>query len=502
MNILYVVDTFSVIEPMGVLHLSAISKAQGHKSFIAAIEKNNVEEKIGQHNIDCVAFSFMSTEARGFHQLAERLRALHPNLPIIAGGPHPTYYPQIIDSWPIDAVIVGEGEAVYPEIIKNLSEGKDISHISSVQTKHHKNSQKLLVENLDDIPFADRELLKDVAPYKYVRMKTFFGTRGCPYSCSYCFNSAYNKLYKGKGLIIRRRSVENLVSEIEQVVQKYPTDFVRFGDDTFVMKYDEWVEEFVEKYKKRVGLPFYFLIHPNLVTKKLIGAMREAGAHSVMMGVESGVERLRRKVLDRYVSDDTMVEAFNILRDNKIKVFSNTILGLPASTLKDDLTSLEFTLKCNPTYSGFTVFTPFPGTGLYKYSIENGYLDDVDSFEDSIPNSMQQGSCLKHITDKQKDIHKNILVLAPVANFMPFLKNLIVKHLIYWKPNKLFDTIGFFVRNYCNTLIFPFGKSLSTFILLFYKVLRIDKKNYTTQTSKKPSVETSSSTASSQENRL
>jgi radical SAM superfamily enzyme YgiQ (UPF0313 family) len=478
MNILYIVDTFSVIEPLGVLQLSAITKAQGHKSFIAAIEDGGIEESIRKNNIHLAAFSFMSTEAQNFHHLSRRLRVLFPNLKMIAGGPHATYYPQIASRWPIDASVVGEGDAVLPEIVDCFENGKDISHIPNVHTKTRKNTLRRLVENLDSLPYADRELVENVEPFKYVRMKTFFATRGCPYKCTYCFNSAYNKMNKDNGEIFRRRSVKNLVGEIEQVIRKYPTDFVRFGDDTFVIQYDEWVEEFCEQYKKRVGIPFYFLIHPNLIAEDLIKALKGAGCHSVMMGIESGDAELRRKVLERYVSDERMLNAFKIFHKYDIKVFSNAILGLPASGLQEDLKSLKFTLDCRPTYAGFTVFTPFPGTELYRYSREHGFINEDLNFEDGFPLSMQQKSCLNHITDKQKEIHQNIVVLGTVANAFPLLRKLIENHLIYWKPNRVFNLLAFFVRNYLITQIFPFRKSPRVFLRLVWKVMKIDLKNY------------------------
>ncbi|MFA6379391.1 MAG: radical SAM protein [Candidatus Omnitrophota bacterium] len=478
MNILYVVHSFSVVEPCGVLLLSAITKARGHKSFIAAIDAGDIEQKIVNNDIDVVAYSFMSTEASFFLQLSHVLRKSFPNLIIVAGGPHPTYYPQIIDSWPIDAVIVGEGDLVINELIENLRSKKDISHLQNIHTKQFKNPQGFLVEDMDSLPYADRELLRDVAPFKYVKMKSFFATRGCPFNCSYCFNSAYNEMHKGKGKILRRRSVENLIGEIELVKKNFDIDFVRFGDDAFITSHDDWVDEFVEKYALRVKLPFYLLINPNIVSKDLVVALKKAGCHSVMMGIESGSEDLRKGILNRYIGNDVMLKAFALFREQHIKIFSNTILGLPDSTLQDDLQSVAFTLECRPTYSGFSVFTPFPGTNLYKYSKERGYLSLDESFNDEFPQSMQQDSVLNHITDRQKKIHRNILLLVPIANWLPFLRKLIVNHLIYWEPNAVFSFFGFLVRNYLNMKIWPFGKSPYTFFAILKSVMRIDKKNY------------------------
>lgn len=478
MRILWIVDTFSIIEPMGALQLSAIMKARGHQNFICAIDDGDVFNKIENYRIEAIACSFMSTEAGNFNVLIHEVRRRYPQITIIAGGPHPTYYPQIIDKWPLDAVVVGEGDLVIAPLLEGLRGGGDIRKLSNIHTKTFKNPQGMLVHDLDSLPFSDRELVKDLEPFKYIPMKSFFATRGCPYSCSYCFNSAFNKMHKDKGEVLRRRSVENLIQELEQVKNNYRMDFVRFGDDTFVMKYDAWVEEFCDKYPKRVGVPFYFLIHPNLAQEVLIKNLKKAGCHSIMLGIESGNEHVRRKVLDRYVADETIKKAFSLYHKYDIKVFSNTILGLPETTLEEDLQSLEFTLDCKPFYSGFTVFTPFPGTALGEYSRQKGLVKGTDDFAESFPISMQSGSMLNTVSDRQREIHRNILVLAPIANLFPITRKLITKKLIYWKPNAFFDLVGFVVRNYCNMHIWPFSKSLYTFMQIFKKVVRIDKRNY------------------------
>jgi len=478
MNILFVVGTFSTIEPLGVLYISAAVKKEGHQTFIAAIDENNSEDIIKEKNIDLVAFSFMSTEAKDFQALSKRIKIQYPDIFIVAGGPHPTYYPHIADEWPIDAVILGEGDLIIGEVAKKLKEGTDLSGTPNIQTKDYKSTDMRVVSDLNVLPFADREIIKDIAPYKYIRMRSFFATRGCPYSCAYCFNSAYNAMFKGCGSIVRRRSVENIISEIEEVKNNYPMDFLRFGDDVFAMKYDDWVIDFCKQYKKRINLPFYILIHPNFIEEDLIKSLREAGCHSAMIGIEAGTPELRKEILDRFVPDHQITDGLKIMNKHGIKVFSNTMLALPGTSLEDDLQSLNFSLDCKSTYSGFTFCTPFPGTKLHEKCKERGYLSDEDLTTDSIPKSLQSGSFVNTVTEEQKRVIKNIIQLAPIANYFPFTRKLIVNHLIYWKPNPIFRFLGFLVRNFIITTIFPFRKSPLAFISILKKVVSIDKGNY------------------------
>jgi radical SAM superfamily enzyme YgiQ (UPF0313 family) len=481
MRVLFLVDLFSIIEPMGVMQLSAIVKARGHETSICTIEEQDIFKAIVQFKPQVLACSFMTTEALRFKGLLEEVRRRYPSLILVAGGPHPTYYPQIMDTWPLDALVVGEGDRVFSDLLENLCAGKSLRSLMNVHTKEFKNAQGDLVSDLDELPFVDRGLVGQREPFKFIPMKSFFATRGCPYNCAYCFNSAFNAMHQGKGSIVRRRSVENLILEIEQVKAHYQLDFLRFGDDTFVMKYDAWVEEFVEQYRRRIKVPFYCLMNPNLAEERLIKALKEAGCYSIMMGIESGNEVVRRRVLGRSVTDRSIKEAFRLYHKYDIKVFSNTILALPETGLKEDLESLDFTLDCHPCYAGFTVYTPFPGTALGEYVKEKGYVKADDPLGASFPISLQSGSVLNTVTDRERDIHRNILVLAPVANMFRSVRNLISKRLIYWKPNFIFDLVGFCVRNYCNWKTFPFSLGPIGFLYLLKKVVGIDKNNYRTR---------------------
>ena len=477
MNILYVVGSLSIVEPLGVMQISAMTRLQGHTSVLGVIAQDDLAEMIAKEHIDLVALSLLSTEAKEFLWAAQAIKARFPYLPVIAGGPHPTYFPQMIDSWPLDAIVIGEGDDVIGQLVEALARGDDFSHIPNVWTKTQKNSLTLLIAELDKLPFVDRELVRHRVPLRYIPMKSFMATRGCPYRCAYCFNDAYWRLYHGLGAMVRRRSVSHLIAEIKAVKSQAPLSFIRFGDDVFVAKHDEWLEEFVEQYAAQIGLPFYCLVRPNLVTQDIVGALKKAGCHSVAISLETGNEALRKTVLNRAISDEMILRAYTILREHDIRIFSNCMLGLPESNLADDLQSLAMSFQCRPTYASFTVFTPFPGTELYRWCLAKEYIQE--SFEDgAYPESTFQSSCLKTVSEQDKNVHQNILMLGALANWQPVFRNLIVNRLLYWKPNTLFALIGFVVRNYLQRKIWPFKLTPFSFLRLAVNVFLLDKKNY------------------------
>ena len=477
MNILYVVKSLSIVEPLGPMQMSAITRNMGHKSHLAVLDEGDLLEKIEKNDIDLVAMSFLSPEAGAFKKASHRIKSRRPDMTVIAGGPHPTFFPEIVDSWPLDAVVLGEGDRVMGKIVSHLEAGKDISDIPNLHTRRKKNALLPLVADLDTLPYPDRDLVHGRVPLNMVPMKSFMATRGCPYNCAYCFNNAYKKLYRHGGRMRRQRSVEHLIREIETVKQRYSLRFVRFGDDVFVTGHDQWLEEFVEQYRRRIGLPFYFLIYPHLVNREVISALKSAGCHSVGISIETGNEEIRKKIIKRPISDEVIKNAYAILRDHDIRLFSNCMLGLPESTIADDIQSLELTFACAPTYASFTVFAPFPGTELYDYCKSRGYVTTTFD-DDAYPGSTFQKSCLNLFSDREKEIQTNIMLLGALANRAPFLRKRIVGRLIYFKTNFLFKLVGFGVRNYLQRKIWPFRLRMRTFFRLVWKVYQIDRKNY------------------------
>src|SRR6516165_4926841 len=114
-------------------------------------------------------------------------------------------------------------------------------------------------------------------------------------------------MFKGDGRkIMRRRSVDDLITEIKDVAQRYPVArFVRFADDVFVVnKEDEWLEEFAERYPKEVGLPFYCLIRCNALTENVARLLQKAGCNrdysrggNVQKSARCGSDQLRDSIL-------------------------------------------------------------------------------------------------------------------------------------------------------------------------------------------------------------
>ncbi|MDP3427413.1 MAG: radical SAM protein, partial [Humidesulfovibrio sp.] len=328
MHILFLEPNLSIEgDPMGVMQLSAMAHTRGHTTDIVQLEDDYVDA-IRKAAPGLLAVSMMSTEYVRMRSAIAKIRAALPELKILAGGPHPTFVPSCIDDLAVDGICVGEGDYAFLDVLERCEAGRDWDGIPNIHTRTSKNPPRPLVEDLDTLPFPDREIVYRNSPaVGSFRLRSFLSTRGCPFMCTYCFNHAYNAMYKGLGRVVRKRSVDNLLAEVEMVVRTYPTDFLKFADDSFVLGVDDWLREFSVKYRQRVGLPFYCLVRADVVTPEMVRLLKEAGCVSVCMSIETGNETIRREVLHRNVTNERIIQAFDLFNAADIRIYTNNMLG-------------------------------------------------------------------------------------------------------------------------------------------------------------------------------
>jgi len=242
-----------------------------------------------------------------------------------------------------------------------------------------KNPPRPLVHDLSALPLPDRALIYDKNHYiRQSPIKHFMSGRGCPYHCTYCFNHAWYQIYK-KEKRGYQRSVDHVLDEMEMVQRRWPLEHVVFVDDLFIIHLD-WLAEFAEKYPQRIALPFFCNVRANLVTAEKVDLLKQAGCITVSMGIETANDRVRNELLKRKMSKEQMVRAGHMIREAGLHLTSTNILGLPTSTLQDDLDTMKLNTDCRVSYAHAFLFQPYPGTELGEFTAQNDLM--VGSFED------------------------------------------------------------------------------------------------------------------------
>jgi anaerobic magnesium-protoporphyrin IX monomethyl ester cyclase len=272
-------------ESIGVANLSGILKANGHQTDLLLVSHTpNLIGAIRASDPGLIAFSALTGVHHSLEQLAVSIKT-RLNVPIIVGGPHPTYSPDMILGDGIDIICRGEGELAMLELADAMDGGTDVTKIRNLHVKTrngtiHRNDLRPPVP-LDELPPPDRELYYKYRFLRDMPMKRFIASMGCPYPCTFCHEPVIRGMYRKdtKSDYLRRKSVQRTVAEIKYIADRYPLNHVHFSDDLFFIRNNyKWLEEFAEVYPREVGIPFNCNIRYDSSTPPICWRRRNATA--------------------------------------------------------------------------------------------------------------------------------------------------------------------------------------------------------------------------------
>lgn len=449
MRILFCIYELGFADNIGIGFLSAVAKNRGHETYFMSMDKQNLLNKISELHPDVVAYS---ATIIGYNDMIEKNKIARKFYDFISimGGPYPTFYPEDFKESGMNAYCIGEGEGAFDEFLERLENNKSYSNVANLITKNTVNPIRPLEKNLDNLPFSDRDLIISNTHLKDVSKKTFFTSRGCPFSCSYCFNNFFNNMYAGQK-VFRRFSVDRVIEEIKYIGSKYRMDFIKFGDDLFALRADDWLKEFNEKYKKEIGLPFNCYLRLDYLDDNILELLKDAGCFSVHLSIDSTSNFIRENVLNRKVNKkkNLIEEAKKIKEKYGINTFVNYMLSVPESTIENDLETIAWSKQAKVNYSHYTTAYPIKKTDLYTYCEERNFLPKNFEENSNEGNKFYSKSELTCFTEKEKDIRYNVLLLG---SLLPNLNGVLYKFGVWLiknvKPNFIFKFIWKAFDNY------------------------------------------------------
>ncbi|MFQ5525112.1 MAG: B12-binding domain-containing radical SAM protein [Thermoanaerobaculia bacterium] len=379
------VDTQSewAVASIGPAFIASYLRPHGHRVEMLRI---GVDEPTGEviarvraKAPDLLALSLTSRQWLRGRELVAAIRA-QVDMPVIAGGLHPTFSPEEVLSRPgFDYVCLGEGEAAMLDFVTALAQRGEKGTRRQIEPGELDNiwvrggprpRLRAPIEPLDRIAFLARDLLNE--PPGVVHMST---QRGCPYPCTYCAARNFDELYRDTAVYGRRRSHENVLAELDELDSQGKLAYVIFLDDTFTLR-RRWVETFCDLYGKRFGRPFSLHARVETVDQKLLTRLAGAGCAHITYGVESGSERIRRQVMKRPVTDERIKQTFAWTEDAGIMVTANYMMGLPGETRDDLEATLALAEELDAADFGYFVFYPYLGTHLFDLCRDSGYLPE------------------------------------------------------------------------------------------------------------------------------
>jgi radical SAM superfamily enzyme YgiQ (UPF0313 family) len=376
MKVLFVIDTNTLDqEPLGMMHLSSMLQQRGHTCAALDLDGDKeVAAAVREEDPQLLAFSATT----GPHQrLVRASREIKREYEVMCvfGGPHPTYFPEVIEEDGVDIICRGEGEYPMLELAEALQEGRDFTGIRNLWVKDgggiHRNPTRPFVADLDDLPWPDRELFDVYSGLHSHDTRYFMGGRGCPYNCSFCFNHIAKGMASGR--YVRWRSVGDLIAELQAVKEEYGMRFVNFQDDTFILRVD-WLELFSARYREDIDLPFLCHVRADLVTDEISRMLADAGCVHVGVGLEAGNDSLRNMVLKKNTTREQLINACRSLKAHGITVSTQNMFGLPYETIDTVLDTIELNIACQPERTNLFFYVPYPRTELARVAVEEGFF--------------------------------------------------------------------------------------------------------------------------------
>jgi anaerobic magnesium-protoporphyrin IX monomethyl ester cyclase len=411
-------------EMLGICYLSAALRRAGHETVVLMVPDPQWERKLVESAPDLVACS-MTTGDHGFYgRLAARVQGL-VRAPVIFGGPHPTFVPDIVREPGVDYVCRGEGEHTLVELATRLGGGlpvEDVPNLTFLRGEERvDNPLRPLVHSLDDLGSPDREPLYAASElYERSERKVFLTQRGCLYNCSFCFHHAWrHKLYHAKGnQYLRKRSVDQVVGEIDDVRRRHPLSFVHFLDDIFNVD-DEWLEEFCKVYPKVVGIPFDVILRTNLTSAEHMRQLRSAGCISARLAFESASDKIRNGIFRKGTTLADLKNSARHVKEQGIRLTTLSLLGSPGASIEDELATLQLNVDCKVDHPLCSLLQPYPETDINDITKDMGYaVDRLDQF----PNRFNRRSTIA--LDDRKTV-ENLHKLFPIAVRFPVLMPLV-----------------------------------------------------------------------------
>jgi anaerobic magnesium-protoporphyrin IX monomethyl ester cyclase len=421
----------------GLGYISSFLKAHGHEVSLIYLEAEPEREpflaELARHSPDVVAFSTTTQQHPFAEQCARWIKATAPEIVTVAGGTHPTLAPErVMANHDIDFISTGEGEFPMLRLVERLEKGEDASDLQGFWVRKGdqilRNPGEPLIEDLDIIPYADRELF-DFATIlaRNGGWVDMMAGRGCPYQCSYCANPGLLKKFRGLGKYVRYRSVENVLGEIEQIVTTYKVTTLNFQDDVFTLDHD-WTRAFCEAYKKRFKIPFWVNTRVERVQEEeIVRMLAEAGCTGIRVGLESGNEQLRKNILKRRMSNQLIRDTFALVKKYGMETYTCNMIGVPGETLEMIKETIDLNRELTPSQLQFSVFHPYPMTELHDIAIQKGLYDP----KDSLPSYYGRESVLKLDTLTKNELYEAYDRFVELKRELALKRRSPMKHKIY-----------------------------------------------------------------------
>ena len=355
-------------------------------------------------NPDVVGVSSMFTSQRkNAHQVARLVKEIDQEIVVVFGGAHPTSATEsVLEDECVDVAILGEGENVIVPMIRSIEADMDLRQLDGIAFRDETGRPIVIqktttINDLDELPFPSRHLLpmekyfaagvRHGGEGKGQRAVSMITSRGCQYRCNFC--TAF-KVFTRRP---RMRSIENVLAEIDELVNKYQIDEIFFEDDQIIAKQrraGDLFDAIGSRYKLYWDTPNG--VSPWLLNDEILGKMKASGCYRVNIAIESGNQWVLDKIINKPVKLKEVPEIVKAIRKYDMEVGTFLVVGNighdAVETLDQIKDSFAFCRKLK-VYPHASLLTAYPGSEVLEIAKQKGYLVPGFDWDDLIIQKFQ-----------------------------------------------------------------------------------------------------------------
>ena len=340
---------------------------------------------------DIVVVDTSFTSLKNDLKVAREIKSRVPDAFVIGVGPPTSQFPEYMINNGFDAVARYEYDWTLAELANNIEEGRDLTNVLGISYKangrilHNPKRPFSTNEQLDQLPFVSQVYARHLNIHDYFLSSSLypevqiFASRGCPYKCTFC---CWPQTFMGR--VNRRRSVTNVLEELIWIKENLrQVKEVVFEDDTFGID-KKWLRNLCKEIiKRKLNITWNCQIRAD-VDFETLKLMAKAGCRLVIVGFESANQQILNNIRKGITVEQMRKFAENVKKAG-ILLHADFIIGLPGETKETIKQTFQFIKEIKPDILQVSVVAPFPGTELYEWYKNNGYLttDNPEEYLDT-----------------------------------------------------------------------------------------------------------------------
>ncbi len=366
--------------PIGLGYIASVLRRAGFEVELIDIigeglSRKDFQTRLASVKADAFGIGGIVTAYNNAVDAASYIRAAHPGAFIFAGNTVAYSIPELLlKTSEVSAIVLGEGEMTAAELMKAVRDGRPLTEVKGLMFKGRNGElvntgERPPIENIDELPLPAWDLMPMERYFRNAKTRycVISTVRGCPFSCTYCCKTFM-------GYRIRYRTPKSIMNELLVFNEKYGMDVFHFFDDLSTVNKSRMLEFCGLKMDSALKkVKWTITARVNLVDDELIKALKGAGCSQISFGFES----MDQKILDsinKKVTVEQNEQALALCEKHDMDCGSSSFMvGYIDESEEQMRRSAEFCRKHYLRYEPHYM-TPFPGTELYRYSLEKGLI--------------------------------------------------------------------------------------------------------------------------------